>query len=73
LAHTDNSVESLLDPRETLPDPVDTVTLVGLGTFKVIERKARKGRNPQTAEEIDIKASKATKLTPGKALKEAVK
>ena len=51
----------------------DTVTLVGFGTFKVVQRKARKGRNPQTGEEIDIKASKAPKFTPGKALKEAVK
>jgi len=50
----------------------DTVTLIGFGTFKVVERKARKGRNPQTGEEIDIKASKAPKFTPGKALKEAV-
>ena len=51
----------------------DTVTLVGFGTFKVMKRKARKGRNPQTGEEIKIKASKAPKFTPGKALKEAVK
>ena len=50
----------------------DTVTLIGFGTFKVVERKARKGRNPQTGEEIDIKASKAPKFTPGRALKEAV-
>lgn len=51
----------------------DTVTLIGFGTFKVVNRKARKGRNPQTGEQIDIKASKAPKFTPGKALKEAVK
>jgi len=51
----------------------ETVSLIGFGTFKVVERKARKGRNPQTGEEIDIKASKAPKFTPGKALKEAVK
>jgi len=51
----------------------DTATLVGFGTFKVMKRKARKGRNPQTGEEIIIKASKAPKFTPGKALKEAVK
>ena len=50
----------------------DTVTLVGFGTFKVTKRKARMGRNPQTGEEIKIKASKAAKFTPGKALKEAV-
>jgi len=51
----------------------DTVTLVGFGTFKVTKRNARKGRNPQTGEEIQIKASKAAKFTPGKSLKEAVK
>jgi nucleoid DNA-binding protein len=51
----------------------DTVTLVGFGAFKVTHRKARKGRNPQTGEEIKIKASKAAKFTPGKSLKEAVK
>ena len=51
----------------------DTVSLIGFGTFKVAERKARKGRNPQTGEEIDIAASKAPKFAAGKALKEAVK
>ena len=51
----------------------DTVSLVGFGSFKVVKRKARKGRNPQTGEEIDIKASRAPKFTPGKALREAVK
>lgn len=48
------------------------VTLVGFGTFKVVKRKARKGRNPATGEEIKIKASKAPKFVAGKALKEAV-
>ena len=51
----------------------DAVTLVGFGTFKVTKRKARKGRNPQTGEEINIKASKAPKFTAGKSLKDAVK
>jgi DNA-binding protein HU-beta len=51
----------------------DAVTLVGFGTFKVTKRKARKGRNPRTGEEIKIKASKAPKFTAGKSLKEAVK
>jgi DNA-binding protein HU-beta len=50
----------------------DTVSLVGFGSFKVVKRKARKGRNPQTGEEINIKASNAPKFTPGRALKEAV-
>jgi len=51
----------------------DSVSLVGFGTFKVAERKARKGRNPQTGEEIDIAASKVPKFAAGKALKAAVK
>ena len=51
----------------------ETVSLVGFGSFKVAKRKARKGRNPQTGEEIKIKASKTAKFTPGKSLKEAIK
>ena len=51
----------------------DSVSLIGFGTFKVAERKARKGRNPQTGEEIDIAASKVPKFAAGKALKDAVK
>ena len=34
------------------------VQLIGFGSFSVVTRKARKGRNPQTGEEIKIKASK---------------
>ena len=51
----------------------EAVQVTGFGTFKVAERKARKGRNPQTGEEIDIAASKVPKFVAGKALKEAVK
>ena len=50
----------------------DTMTLVGFGTFKVGQRKARKGRNPQTGKEIEIKAKKVAKFVPGKALKDAI-
>jgi len=48
------------------------VTLVGFGTFSKNKRKARKGRNPQTGEEIKIKACNVVKFRPGKKLKEAV-
>ncbi len=50
----------------------DTVTLIGFGIFKVAQKKARKGRNPQTGAEIKIKAKKVPKFVPGKALKDAV-
>jgi len=50
----------------------DTVTLIGFGTFKVAQRKARKGKHPGTGEEIKIKAKKVPRFVPGKALKDAV-
>ena len=50
----------------------DVVTLVGFGSFKVVKRKARTGRNPQTGAEIQISASNAPKFVPGKAFKDAV-
>ena len=50
----------------------DTVTIVGFGTFSVRKRAARTGRNPQTGEEIKIKASKAPGFKAGKALKDAI-
>ena len=48
------------------------VQLVGFGTFEVSKRAARKGRNPQTGEEMKIKASKSPKFKAGKAFKDAV-
>ena len=51
----------------------ESVSLSGFGIFKVSERKARKGRHPQTGEELHIEASKVPKFVAGKALKEAVK
>ena len=49
------------------------VILTGFGTFKVVKRKARMGRNPQTGETIKILARKVPKFKAGKKLKEAVK
>ncbi|MDY0938996.1 HU family DNA-binding protein [Priestia megaterium] len=51
----------------------DKVQLIGFGNFEVRERAARKGRNLQTGEEIEIPASKVPAFKPGKALKDAVK
>lgn len=50
----------------------DKIQLVGFGTFEVRKRSARKGRNPQTKEEIKIPASKAPAFKAGKALKELI-
>ena len=56
---------------KTLTDG-EKITIAGFGTFDIKERAARKGRNPQTGEEIDISASKSVHFKAGKALKEAV-
>ncbi len=51
----------------------DKVQLVGFGTFEVVERAERQGRNPATGEAMTIAASKSPKFKAGKALKDAVK
>ena len=48
----------------------DNVTLVGFGTFRVLKRAARTGRNPQTGKPLKIAAKKVGKFTPGKDLKD---
>ena len=50
----------------------DQISLIGFGTFTVKDRAAREGRNPQTGETIQIKASRVPSFKAGKALKEAV-
>ena len=51
----------------------EKVTLTGFGTFRVSDRVARDGINPQTKEKIQIPAMKVPKFTAGKTLKEAVR
>ena len=46
--------------------------LAGFGTFVVVNRKARTGRNPQTGAPIQIKASKVVRFRPGKELKDFI-
>ena len=58
--------------QETLASG-EKVQVIGFGNFEVRERAARKGRNPQTGEEIEIAASKVPAFKAGKALKDAVK
>ena len=49
------------------------LTLTGFGTFEVVKRKRRKGRNPQTGAAITIKAHKVVKFKPGKGLRSKIK
>jgi len=50
----------------------DQVVLPGFGSFSTGNRSARTGRNPQTGQTIQIKASRVAKFKAGKSLKEAV-
>ena len=68
-ANLDATIDALVEALKA----GDSVTFTGFGSFKVITRAARKGRNPRTGKEINIPAGKAVKFTPGKVLKEAVK
>ena len=67
------AVEGLLETvTETLAEG-ERVQVIGFGSFEVRERAARKGRNPQTGDEIEIPATKVPAFKAGKGLKDAVK
>lgn len=67
------AVDAVLDAIQTALANGEKVQMVGFGNFEVRQRAARKGRNPQTGEEIEIAATKVPAFKAGKALKEAVK
>lgn len=67
-----SAVECVFDTITKALQNKDSVQIVGFGTFKISEREARKGRNPQTGAEINIAARNVPKFTAGKALKDAV-
>ncbi len=66
------AVDAVFEAVQNALSSGDKVQLIGFGNFEVRERAARKGRNPQTGEEIEIAASKVPAFKPGKALKDAV-
>lgn len=68
----EKAVGAILSTIEEALSRGDKVQLVGFGTFEIRERAARKGRNPQTGEEIDIAAARVPVFKAGKALKDAV-
>jgi len=68
----EKAVSSVLATIEEALSRGDKVQLVGFGTFEVRERSARKGRNPQTGEEIEIAAARVPVFKAGKSLREVV-
>ena len=71
-ADTTRALDGLLKTIETTLASGDSVALVGFGSFEVKARAERKGRNPQTGEEITITAANIPSFKPGKGLKDAV-
>ena len=69
---SDKAVAAVLDAITETLAAGEKVSLVGFGTFEVVNRPARTGINPQTKESITIEASNTPKFKPGKALKDAV-
>ena len=65
-------INAFLEGISSALEKGETISLIGFGGFKVVERSAREGRNPRTGEKIHISASKAVKFTAGKALKQRV-
>jgi DNA-binding protein HU-beta len=66
------AIEGILASMKGSLERGEKVELVGFGSFSVVERNARTGRNPQTGEEIEIPAKKVVKFKAGKFLREAV-
>jgi DNA-binding protein HU-beta len=71
-ADANRALDGLIKTIETTLVSGDSVALVGFGSFEVKARAERKGRNPQTGEEITIAAAKIPSFKPGKGLKDAV-
>lgn len=69
---SEKALSALLESIEEALGKNDKVQLIGFGSFEVKQRAARKGRNPQTMEEIDIPESKVPAFKAGKDLKESL-
>ncbi len=69
-AAAERAVNTILDCIKAGVVADKAVQIVGFGTFQVRHRKAREGRNPQTKETMQIKASNSVSFKPGKAFKE---
>jgi DNA-binding protein HU-beta len=72
LAQAEAAYDSLFGLIKATLKKGDDVAIFGFGSFKVVKRKARAGRNPRTGKALTIPAHKAVKFAPGKALKESL-
>lgn len=66
------AVETFIDTIKQGLKRGDDVHIVGFGTFKILSRRPRRGRNPRTGEVISVPAKKAVKFVPGKDFKSRI-
>ena len=71
-ADAGRAIDAVFDSITRTLKKGDEVRLAGFGTFAVVARKAKEGRNPRTGEKIHIAASKSPTFKPGKTLKDSV-
>lgn len=71
LTHADSKeiIDVMLDVMKKALAEGESISLVGFGSFSVVTRSARKGRNPQTGKEISVPARRVVKFKPGADLK----
>lgn len=72
-ANAEKLLDAFMDAVTEAVSKGDKVVLVGFGTFQVVKRAARNGRNPRTGAPLKIPAKKVVKFSPGKKLEDAVK
>jgi DNA-binding protein HU-beta len=65
-------INAILEGISSALETGDSISLIGFGSFKIVERTAREGRNPRTGEKLQIPASKAVKFTASKVLKQRI-
>ena len=65
-------LEKLISTIQNSLKAGEKVSVAGLGTFVVKDKKARIARNPKTGESVQVSAKRAPKFRPGKELKEII-
>lgn len=71
-AEARKALDAFMDAVKKAVSKEDKVTLVGFGSFEVVQRKAREGRDPRTGKPIKIPAKKVVKFKAGSTLSSAV-
>jgi DNA-binding protein HU-beta len=72
-AATDRALRAMLASIRTSLKRGQPVTLMGFGTFCVVRRKSRRGKNPRTGKPMNVPAGKIPRFRPSRELKRAIR